>query len=54
MATTGEKELKTEWPHVTGLVAGTTKQKGRTTNLIPQGLNGVKTTVLQKDRQLIN
>ena len=51
MATAGEKELKTDWPHVTGLVAGTTKQTGRTTNLVAQGLNGIKTTVPQRDRE---
>ena len=33
--TSGEKELKTNWPHVSGLTAGTTKQKGRTIQLIP-------------------
>jgi len=54
MATSGEKEIKTNWPHVSGLTAGTTKQTGRQENLIPQGLNGVKTRVLQKDRELIN
>ena len=51
MATAGEKELKTDWPHVTGLTARTTKQTGRTMNLQPQGLNGVKTTVPQRDRE---
>ena len=54
MATAGEKELKTNWPIEEGLTAGTTKQTGRQENLIPQGLNGIKTTVLQKDRELIN
>jgi hypothetical protein len=34
--TIGEKELKTDWPKTTGLVAGTTKQKGKTINLLPQ------------------
>lgn len=35
-ATKGEKELKTDYPVEEGLTAGTTKQKGRTTNLVPQ------------------
>ena len=34
--TSGEKELKTDWPHETGLTAGTTKQEGRQSNLIPE------------------
>lgn len=34
--TKGEKELKTDWPHETGLVAGTTKQKDRISNLVPE------------------
>jgi len=32
----GEKELKTEWPNVVGLTAGTTKQTGEQMNLIPE------------------
>ena len=53
MATAGEKEIKTDWPHVTGLIAGTTKQTGRTINLQPQGLHGVKTTIPKRERGLI-
>ena len=53
MATIGEKELKTNWPIEEGLIAGTTKQTGRTMNLQPQGLNGIKTTILEKDRELL-
>lgn len=34
--TAGEKELKTNWPHETGLTAKTTKQAGRQSNLVPQ------------------
>ena len=34
--TTGEKELKTDWPVTTGLTAKTTKQTGRVMNLVPQ------------------
>tara|TARA_Y100000310_G_scaffold154309_1_gene153871 strand:- start:2028 stop:2204 length:177 start_codon:yes stop_codon:yes gene_type:complete len=50
-ASSGQKELKTKWPVVSGLTAGTTKQTGRITNLVPykgstvarrlrRGLNG--------------
>ncbi len=46
----GSKELRRNWPHETGLIAGTTKQEGRQSTLIPQGLLGVKTTVLRKDK----
>ena len=34
--TAGEKELKRNWPHETGLTAETTKQEGRQTNLVPE------------------
>ena len=54
MATSGEKEIMTRWPVEKGLTARTQKQTGRTENLVAEGLNGVKTTVLQKDRELIN
>ena len=49
--TIGEKELKTNWPITEGLIAGTTKQTGRTMNLQPEGLNGVKTIVLERERE---
>ena len=35
MATIGEKEIKTDWPNEDGLIAKTTKQTGRQTNLVP-------------------
>ena len=35
-ATIGEKELRTDWPVEEGLTAGTTKQKGRTMNLLAE------------------
>ena len=38
---------------VEGQFAGMTKQTGRVSNLIPQGLNGVKTTILERDRELL-
>ena len=31
--TTGEKELRTDWPITSGLIAGTTKQAGRKPHL---------------------
>ncbi len=34
--TAGEKELKTDWPIEEGLTARTTKQTGRTMNLIAE------------------
>lgn len=34
--TIGQKELKTDWPHETGLTAGTTKQEGRQSNLVAE------------------
>ena len=45
-STVGEKELKTNWPFITGLDAGVTSQTGRTENLVAeQGSN-----VSKKDR----
>lgn len=35
-STTGEKELKRNWPITSGLTAGTTKQEGRQSNLIAE------------------
>ena len=35
-ATRGEKELRRDWPHEEGLTAGTTKQEGKTTNLVAE------------------
>lgn len=42
-ATIKEKEVKTKWPVEEGLTAGTQKQTGRTTNLIPE------TSLVEKD-----
>lgn len=36
MATSGEKELKRDWPVAEGLTAGTEKQTGRVMNLVPE------------------
>lgn len=33
--TAGEKELKRDWPNISGLTAGTQKQEGRQSNMIP-------------------
>ncbi len=49
----GEKELKTEWPIEEGLTARTQKQTGRVSNLVPQGLHGQISTVLERDRELL-
>jgi hypothetical protein len=46
-ATTGEKEIKTDWPVEEGLVAGTTKQEGRVSNLVAQE----RSTVLERYRK---
>ena len=51
--TAGEKELKRDWPHESGLVAGTTKQEGRQPSLVAEGLDGVKSTVPEKERDLL-
>ena len=51
MATAGQKEIKKDWPVETGLTARTTKQTGRTTNLVAQGMNGKKTNVQVKLRK---
>ena len=48
--TKGEKELYRTWPNTSGLVARTTKQEGRQTNLTPQGHLGVKTRVLERNK----
>ena len=49
----GEKELKTDWPIEEGLTAKTQTQTGRTSNLIPEGINSIKTTVPERDRELM-
>jgi len=35
-ATTGEKELRRDWPNVSGITAGTTKTEGRKPHLKPE------------------
>jgi len=46
MATISQKEIITKWPVEEGLTARTTKQTGRTTNLVPE----VKSLVSSKDK----
>ena len=41
----GEKEIATRYPVTSGLVAGTTKQEGRVSNLVPR-----KSLVPRKDK----
>ena len=53
VSTIGEKELRTNWPNEEGLTARTEKQTGRQVNLIPEGLNGIKTVVLERDKELL-
>ena len=40
--TTGEKELKTNWPVEEGLTARTQKQTGRVMNLVPENSTVLK------------
>ncbi len=43
--TRGEKELRTDWDEFENV--------GKQTRLIPEGINGIKTIVLCKDRELM-
>ena len=45
--TSGEKELRRDWPHESGLISETTKQEGRQRNLIPER----GSTVQKEDRE---
>ena len=51
--TRGEKELRTDWPFEEGLTARTQKQEGRQSRLEPEGIDGIKTIVLSKDKELM-
>ena len=51
--TISEKELKTNWPIEKGLTAETQTQTGRQSNLTPEGILGIKTTVPQRDKELM-
>ncbi len=50
-STSGEKEIATRYPVEEGLTARTNKQTGRVMNLIPEGLNGVTSTVTERDQE---
>ena len=47
--TRGEKELRTDWPFEEGLTARTQKQTGRISNLVAEGIHGVKSTLSHKE-----
>ena len=53
-ATAREKELKRDWPHESGITAGTTKQEGRELFPESEGINGVKSIVPEKEKVGIN
>lgn len=46
----GTAEIATRYPVEEGLTARTQTQTGRVMNLIPEGLNGLKSTVLDRER----
>jgi len=46
--TSGEKELKRDWPHISGIEEGD-KHEGRQINLVPQE----KSLVLKRNKALI-
>jgi len=52
-STIGEKELRTKWPNEEGLTARTQTQTGRQSNLVPEGILGITSTVLCRDRALM-
>ena len=43
--TRGEKELRTDWDEFENV--------GKQINLLPEGINGIKTRVLSKDKELM-
>ena len=50
VGTSGTREIATRYPVEEGLTARTQKQEGRVSNLIPEGLHGVTTTVRADER----
>ncbi len=52
--TTGEKELKTDWPVVEGNTLGSTKIKGKKINLVPEGILGIASVVSAKEKVGLN
>ena len=51
--TRGQKELRTDYPFEEGLTARTQSQVGRQSRLEAVGIDGIKTIVLSKDRELM-
>jgi len=49
MTEIGEKELWTRYPNVSGMEADE-KHEGRVVNLVPEGINGLLSTIPVKDR----
>ena len=49
--TSSTRFIDTEWPNTEGLTAGTTRTHEREENLVPEGINGTKTTVLSRNRE---
>ena len=52
-STRGQKELRTDYPFEDGLTARTQSQTGRQSRLIAEGIEGIKTIVLNKDKDLM-
>jgi hypothetical protein len=50
--TAGTKEINKNWPQDTGL-GDDDKHKGRTINLVAEGINGEKSSVPKKEKQLL-
>ena len=48
--TFSQAEVKTRYPVTSGIIAGTTKQEGRSSRLVPEGLHGVKSIVPNRTR----
>ena len=48
--TIGTKEIARDYPNTTGLGADD-KHEGRQTNLVAEGINGIKTRVLKKEKE---
>ena len=49
MAEVGEKELWTRYPNVSGMEADE-KHEGRVVNLVPESINGLKSTIPARNR----
>ena len=51
--TKGTKEVDKDWPVTEGDTLATTKIEGKQINLTAEGINGVKTIVPNKDKELL-